>query len=117
MKFHKIIDCPKDENTYVTGISIQIRESRRLVHNLIIRVREEDIFYPGCREGGGSICLGEGYLEIVVNGYTQRIPGDYFASTYNVDDGLRVIAYNTYGACTQMWHDYIIPQQKKIHSH
>ena len=39
MKFRKFSDCPKDENIYVTGISIQIRDSRRLVHNLVIRVR------------------------------------------------------------------------------
>ena len=56
MKFHKFNDCTKDENIYVTGISIQIRESRRLMHNVIIRVREEDSFFPGCdSEGDGSV--------------------------------------------------------------
>ena len=67
MKFHKLSDCPKDVNIYVTGIPIQINESRRLVHNVIIRFREEDNFFPGCSEGDGSICLGEGYLDIFVN--------------------------------------------------
>ena len=51
-----------------------------------------------------------------MNGDTQRSPGDYFSSPDNGDNGLRVIAYNTYGACARMWHYYIIPQQNKIHS-
>ena len=117
MKFHKFEDCPTDENIYVTGISIQIRESRRLVHNVIIRVREEDSFFPGCGvEGDGSVCLGEGSLEVIVNGNIQRIPGDYFVSSDNGDGGIRVIAHNTYDVCSRMWHDYIIPQQGDIPS-
>ena len=116
MKFNKFSDCPKDEIIYVTGISIQIRKSRRLVHNVIIRLLEEDSFFPGCSEGYGSVCLGEGSFEIFVNGDTQRSPGDYYASTDNGDNGLRVIAHNTYGACTRMWYDYIIQQQGKTQS-
>ena len=67
MKFRKLSDFPKDGNIYVPGISIQIHESRRLVHNVIIRVRGEDTFFPVCSEVEGSVCLGEGYLDIVVN--------------------------------------------------
>ena len=115
MKFHKFDNCPKDENIYVTGISIQIRESRRLVHNVIIRVRDEDDFLPGCGvESDGSVCLGEGSLEVVVNGDTHRSPGDYFALSDNGGGGLRVIAHNTHSACSRMWHDYLIPQQEDI---
>ena len=67
MKFHKFSDCPKCEKIYVTGISIQICESRRLVHNVIIRVREEDSFFLGCIEGDGGVCLGEGSFKAIVN--------------------------------------------------
>ena len=70
------------------------------MHNVIIRVRGEDTFFPVCSEVEGSVCLGEGSLERIVNGDTQRSPGEYFASPDNGDDGLRVISYNTYGACT-----------------
>ena len=55
MKFHTFINFPKDENIYITGIYIQMRESRILVHNVILRVREEYSFFPGCSEVDESV--------------------------------------------------------------
>ena len=78
MKFHKLSDCLKDKKIYVTGIYIQIRKPRRLVHNVIIRVREEDSFFPGCSKCDGGVCLGKGSLKVIVNGDTQRSPRYYF---------------------------------------
>ena len=105
MKLHRFINYPKGDKIYVTVISIQIRESRNLVHNVSIRVSEEDRIFPGCIEVSGSVYLGEGSLEIFVNGDNQISPGDNVSSPDNDDDGLRVIDYNMHGACTRMCHD------------
>ena len=64
---------------------------------LVIWVWKEEILFLGYSvECDGKVFFGEGYLEITVNGYTQRIPGDHFTSSYNGGDSLCVIDYNRY---------------------
>ena len=92
MKFQYFSSFLKDENNCVTVISIQIQESRGLVQNVIIRVREEDRFFLGCSDGDGSLCIGGVSFQIIVNVNTQRSSWGYFASPNNGNYGLRVIA-------------------------
>lgn len=131
MKFHTFEDCPGGRDTYVTGFSYMLREARAIAHSVVVRVRDEGTFLPGCGDGhenDGSagpakqaaaaappqegqqqepqeppppVCLGDGSLEIMIDGKIIVHAGDY-----STDDGqLRVVAHNTFGECARHWQD------------
>jgi len=51
-------------------------------------------------------CLGEGSLEILVDGESITAPGEY---VFGTDGGIRVVAHNTFASCSRKWYDYTEP--------
>jgi len=115
MKFHQFEECPEHEDLFVTELGIGFYESnylsrlfstqksRTMLHSVAIRVIDENEFFPGC-PSGPEVCLGDGSLEIVVDGESITSPGDYYSSA---NGGLRVVAYNVDGACSRKWFDFV----------
>eukprot|EP00591_Stephanopyxis_turris_P008745 CAMPEP_0195527406 /NCGR_PEP_ID=MMETSP0794_2-20130614/29054_1 /TAXON_ID=515487 /ORGANISM="Stephanopyxis turris, Strain CCMP 815" /LENGTH=604 /DNA_ID=CAMNT_0040658305 /DNA_START=125 /DNA_END=1939 /DNA_ORIENTATION=+ len=111
LRFKEFDTCPKDENMFVTGTTISLYRLRglpymkpELAHSIAIMVPNEDTFFPGCDSGG---CLGEGSLTISVDGKMDIVsPGEYLLG----ENGGRIIAHNTFAACSRKWHDYAISE-------
>uniref|UniRef100_A0A7S4JTY2 VWFD domain-containing protein n=1 Tax=Odontella aurita TaxID=265563 RepID=A0A7S4JTY2_9STRA len=118
MKFHEFEGCAAEADMFVTGVTVGLRERHRIAHSVVIRVRDENSFFPGCdfdddEEEENDACLGAGSLEIVLDGETITKPGDYFArASTPSSSAIRVVAYNTYAACSRKWYDYDGPPQQ-----
>lgn len=101
MQFRKFDTCPQDENMFIAGMSLST-----LGHgasDILIATTPEPI--EECRVNPNAICLGEGTLHISFDGGKSFVsqPGDYHYGSLG-----RVVAHNTYAACSRKWHDYDI---------
>jgi len=111
LRFKEFETCKENENIFVTGTTITLYHLSNLpfhkpqvAHTISIMVADEDKFFPGCQSG---VCLGEGSLKISVDGKTDiTSPGDYQLG----NNGGRVIAHNTFAACSRKWFDYVLPE-------
>jgi len=104
MKFHYFPNCDKDESMYVTGLGMSINKTKDSggSHDIMISVLDEGEVFPGCSSSSSpSLCLGDGSLQISVNGATIVEPGDY-----RLNDEVRIIAHNTFDACSRKWFDF-----------
>jgi len=104
LRFGKFDSCPKKENMFVTGTAITIFrqetfDKNNIVHSIVVEVVDEDTLPIDCQS---EVCLGNGTLKISIDGNDIMQPGDYPLA--NV--GGRVVAYNTYAACSRKWYDY-----------
>lgn len=99
MQFKQFDSCPQDENMFVSGISLSIRGEEK--SDILIATTPEAI--PECRENPNKVCLGEGTIHISFDGGRTFIsePGNHHFGSYN-----RIVAHNTYAACSRKWHDY-----------
>merc|ERR1740124_2291 len=70
-----------------------------VAHSILIEVVDKDKNSGECET---KVCLGDGSLRIVVDGYEILHPGDY--PLQNV--GGRIVAHNTYSACSRKWYDF-----------
>eukprot|EP00547_Thalassionema_nitzschioides_P000816 CAMPEP_0194200194 /NCGR_PEP_ID=MMETSP0156-20130528/905_1 /TAXON_ID=33649 /ORGANISM="Thalassionema nitzschioides, Strain L26-B" /LENGTH=1201 /DNA_ID=CAMNT_0038925161 /DNA_START=53 /DNA_END=3658 /DNA_ORIENTATION=+ len=105
MLFKTFETCPADENTFISGISLSTSDetSKGLSSDILIVTTPEPI--PECQNDPNNVCLGGGTLHISFDGgntYVSR-PGDYHYASQS-----RLVAHNTYGACSRKWHDYDI---------
>jgi len=111
LRFKEFETCPKDENMFVTGTTIMLYQissppfmEPKLAHTIEIMVVDEDKFSPGCQS---EVCLGEGSLKISLDGKMDiTSPGDYPLG----NNGGRVIAHNTFSACSRKWFDYVVDE-------
>jgi len=111
LRFNEFETCPEHENMFVTGTTITLYHLSSLpftkpevAHTISIMVADEEKFFPGCQSG---VCLGKGSLKISVDGNTDiTSPGDYYLG----NNGGRVIAHNTFAACSRKWYDYVMPE-------
>jgi len=113
MQFKEFNSCPVDEKMFITGMTISTSDSNDswLNSNLLIVTTPEPT--PECREDPNAVCLGEGTLHLSFDAGKTFIskPGDYhFAS------GSRVVAHNTYAACSRKWYDYDVTRDKHDNS-
>jgi len=104
MEFRRFDTCAADEDTFVSGISFALLDTTKSEWSKIIikTISSEGVNQKEC-EKSGAACLGEGSIEISFDG------GETFhsnAGDYHFAFGSRVIAHNTYGACSRKWHDY-----------
>jgi len=109
MQFRKYETCPKDEDMFISGMSIidssemgNDFDSSILIVSTPTPIRE-------C-EGHSAVCLGGGNLHISFDGGHTFVshPGDYHPTP-----GSRLIAHNTFGACSRKWFDYEITKEKE----
>eukprot|EP00548_Thalassiothrix_antarctica_P004985 CAMPEP_0194132130 /NCGR_PEP_ID=MMETSP0152-20130528/2672_1 /TAXON_ID=1049557 /ORGANISM="Thalassiothrix antarctica, Strain L6-D1" /LENGTH=373 /DNA_ID=CAMNT_0038827077 /DNA_START=155 /DNA_END=1276 /DNA_ORIENTATION=- len=109
MQFKKYETCPKDEDMFISGMSIidsskmgNAFDSRILIVSTPTPIRE-------C-EGHSTVCLGGGNLHISFDGGHTFVsqPGDYHPTP-----GSRLIAHNTFGACSREWFDYESTKEKE----
>mmetsp|Transcript_21127 Transcript_21127/g.31314 ORF Transcript_21127/g.31314 Transcript_21127/m.31314 type:complete len:515 (-) Transcript_21127:156-1700(-) len=106
MRFQKFDTCPEDENMFVTGIALSMADSRDETgskSNILIATTTEPT--EECKSDPNKVCLGEGTLHMSFDGGNTFVsqPGDYKFSSYG-----RVVAHNTFAACSRKWHDYDI---------
>ena len=102
MRFTEFTECPAKENMFVTAVAFTMFDAQhRTSHQIEVAVTDVRKVFPGCMDGSAT-CLGNGSLRITIDGDTTVAPGDY--SLPNSDG--RVIAYNTFGACSRKWFDY-----------
>jgi len=114
MQFKRFDACPADANMFISGISFSTFDTNdnSMNSNILIATTPDTI--PECRNDPNLVCLGDGTLHISLDGGKSFIsaPGDYHYSSQN-----RVVAHNTYGACSRKWHDYeISDNNSKGHS-
>jgi len=105
MKFHLFPECAGEDAMYVTSMAISIDKSRNGLSSnvgtnaIIISIIDENQAFTGCKTTG--LCLGDGSLRINVNGNIYDEPGDY-----KISNDLRIVAHNTWEACSRKWYDY-----------
>mmetsp|Transcript_13363 Transcript_13363/g.19281 ORF Transcript_13363/g.19281 Transcript_13363/m.19281 type:complete len:1055 (+) Transcript_13363:113-3277(+) len=116
MKFHRFSSCPEEEDMFVTGAGISYysqrhitsmfdNSARTLMHSFLARVKDENLFYPGC---GPEVCLGEGSLVLLMDDMIIDTPGEYFSN----GGDMRIVTYNIPGACARKWLDYVPPEKR-----
>lgn len=103
MQFRQYDSCPEDENMFVAGMSILVYNDKikGLDSSILITTTPEPI--PACVVDPDSVCLGEGTLHFSFDGGKTFVsqPGDYHFASQS-----RIVAHNTYAACSRKWHDY-----------
>jgi len=115
MKYNHFPLCPEHEDMFVTGLGVLLdlsarhtnllqenrqQEIDRTSNRIHIRVKG-DTFMKGCTTK--DPCLGEGNLEILVDGESITAPGEY---VFGPDGSIRVVAHNTFASCSRKWYDY-----------
>jgi len=110
MKFHDFYDCPRDDSMYVTAMAISVNKTTGTdfangeSHNIMISIKNESEVFPGCpppADPGDPVCLGEGSLQVIVDGTVYDEAGDH-----RISNNLRIVSHNTYDACSRKWYDY-----------
>lgn len=100
MQFREHDTCPAGEDMFISGFSFNIGDNP--TNKILLSTTSEVI--PECQNHPEEVCLGGGTLQISLDGgqtYITR-PGDYSMNT----PGYRIIAHNTYAACSRKWYDY-----------
>eukprot|EP00547_Thalassionema_nitzschioides_P007125 CAMPEP_0194213942 /NCGR_PEP_ID=MMETSP0156-20130528/14882_1 /TAXON_ID=33649 /ORGANISM="Thalassionema nitzschioides, Strain L26-B" /LENGTH=981 /DNA_ID=CAMNT_0038942091 /DNA_START=51 /DNA_END=2996 /DNA_ORIENTATION=+ len=105
MQFKRFNSCPIDADMFISSMSLSTSTLSLLGQesNILIVTTPEPI--PECSEDPNKVCLGDGTLHISLDG------GETFlseAGEYQYGSQHRVVAHNTYGACSRKWHDYDI---------
>jgi len=118
MEFTEYNTCPKGENVFVSGIRLATTSTsgdgnnNNKNHNsdvLIKTTTPEEQQKSQCNNNNDDndndeVCLGNGTLQISFDGgktFTST-PGDYHYGSSSA----RLVAHNTYAACSRKWHDY-----------
>jgi len=106
MQFRQFDTCPLDENMFITGMSLSTSDHSDSSEILIVTTPEP---IEECRMDPNAVCLGEGTLHISFDGGNTFVsqPGDYHYGSRG-----RVVAHNTYAACSRKWHDYEVSEQE-----
>jgi len=105
LRFGKFDTCPQEEDTFVTGTAMTILrpgppgQPEEVAHSIVVEVVDLDKIAPEC---SSRVCLGNGSLKISIDGQDIVYTGDYPLA--NV--GGRVVAHNTYAACSRKWYDF-----------
>jgi len=107
MQFKKHPTCPEGSDTFVSGMSFMTPNESDEQHttsesDLMIITTPEPI--EECR-GDDRHCLGDGTLHLSFDGGETFVsdPGDYHYASRS-----RIVAHNTYAACSRRWYDYDI---------
>jgi len=101
MKFKKFDTCPEGDDMFVSSLAYSFGDSEDNKESKILIVTTPQAI-PQCKKDG-NVCLGHGTLHISFDG------GETFASNpadYNFALGSRLVAHNTYAACSRKWFDY-----------
>eukprot|EP00547_Thalassionema_nitzschioides_P010735 CAMPEP_0194261354 /NCGR_PEP_ID=MMETSP0158-20130606/45983_1 /TAXON_ID=33649 /ORGANISM="Thalassionema nitzschioides, Strain L26-B" /LENGTH=604 /DNA_ID=CAMNT_0039001473 /DNA_START=183 /DNA_END=1997 /DNA_ORIENTATION=+ len=100
MQFRKFEDCPQGEDMFVSAMTLSTGAG-----NIYIKTTPEPT--EECRSDPNIVCLGEGTLHISLDGGKTFLsqPGDYHSSSAE-SKSARIVAHNTYAACSRKWHDY-----------
>jgi len=100
MQFRRQDTCPEDEDMFISGLSFNIKDDASVKSQKIL-IGTTSV--PECSEG--EVCLGGGTLRISFDGGSTFIakPGDYKTTSGSY---YRVVAHNTYAACSRKWYDY-----------
>eukprot|EP00591_Stephanopyxis_turris_P001726 CAMPEP_0195518940 /NCGR_PEP_ID=MMETSP0794_2-20130614/14000_1 /TAXON_ID=515487 /ORGANISM="Stephanopyxis turris, Strain CCMP 815" /LENGTH=872 /DNA_ID=CAMNT_0040647995 /DNA_START=133 /DNA_END=2751 /DNA_ORIENTATION=+ len=119
LRFREFETCPEGENMFVTGTGITLLHPSKVpfaqpqvAHTIAIMVADEDKFMPGC-DSDSEICLGGGSLKIYVDEEEFTAPGDYPLGKM----GGRVVAHNTFAACSRKWYDYVVSDEDDSRVH
>jgi len=104
LRFGQYKSCPSEEDMFVTGTSVTFYRKNfylksEMSHSIVIKVTDQEHIPPHCLS---SVCLGNGFLVLSIDGKEITEPGDY--ALQNV--GGRIIAHNTYAACSKKWYDF-----------
>jgi len=109
MRFRKFETCPRDEDMFISGMSITDSSMKHIGHTSNILIATTSSPIRECVEDS-ALCLGGGTLHISFDGGHTFVshPGDYHPTP-----GSRLIAHNTYAACSRKWFDYEITKKKE----
>jgi len=103
MQFKEFNSCPAHENMFVSALSLSFLGGNHETaqSNILIVTTPEAI--EECRSDPNEVCLGEGTLHVSFDEGKTFVskPGDYHFSTSS-----RIVAHNTYAACSRKWYDY-----------
>jgi len=104
MQFKQFPTCPKGDDMFVSSVAYDFGNG----NTVLIATTPEKI--ARCEN---QICLGDGTLHISFDGGENFVsnPGDY---TFGV--GNRVVAHNTYDACSRKWFDFDISKTENQNS-
>jgi len=101
MQFRKFDTCPEGDDMFISSFAYRFGGAEgNKGSKVLIATTPQAI--PQC-EKDGIVCLGDGTLHISFDG------GETFVSNpadYNFALGSRLVAHNTYAACSRKWFDY-----------
>jgi len=114
MQFRKYPTCQEGSDVFVSGLTFITSKESDMQHqisesNILIATTPDPI--PECLEYNKT-CLGDGTLHISFDGGETYVsePGDYHYGSRN-----RIVAHNTFAACSRRWYDYdITPKQSSL---
>eukprot|EP00547_Thalassionema_nitzschioides_P017286 CAMPEP_0194249430 /NCGR_PEP_ID=MMETSP0158-20130606/20457_1 /TAXON_ID=33649 /ORGANISM="Thalassionema nitzschioides, Strain L26-B" /LENGTH=568 /DNA_ID=CAMNT_0038985947 /DNA_START=392 /DNA_END=2098 /DNA_ORIENTATION=+ len=124
MQFQEYPSCPPDENMFVSGLTFSLnnnnnksdddndlKENENTSSTSIMIITTPEAIEE-CRSDPDAVCLGEGTLHLSFDGGKTFVsnPGDYH---FGKAGNSRVVAHNTYAACSRKWHDYEVSRQDK----
>jgi len=104
MRFKKFDTCPEGDDMFVSSLAYSFDggESKILIAATPVAI-------PQCQQEG-AVCLGDGTLHISFDGGETFVsnPNDYTFSLRS-----RLVAHNTYAACSKKWFDYNLSVAKQ----
>lgn len=107
MRIQEYEECPAESNKFVSGVGFSLFKKgqfgRQISHQIVVNVVNEHMVQTGCGTEATN-CLGNGSLELIIDGKKFVYPGDYQFK----DGSGRVIAFNTYYECARKWYDFDI---------
>merc|ERR1712176_953173 len=105
MQFKEYPTCKEGSDVFISGMSLLT--SKKESEDILIATTPYQI--EECI-GADKNCLGDGTLHISFDGGKSFVsnPGDYHYGSHN-----RVVAHNTYGACSRRWYDYDVTPKKQ----
>ena len=95
MRIQSYENCPSDSNSFVSGVGLSFKTGSS-ERNMEVSVPNPYNVNVGCGAGSKEYCLGAGSLEMTIDGVKHIVGGDY---TFKDGTG-RIIAFNTFRACT-----------------
>ena len=110
MRISEYDSCPAESNAFVTAAAFSFFDDAGKARTVEVNVVNEYNTNVGCGHGADKKnCLGDGSIEIVIDGKKTSFGGDYKF----LDGSGRILAFNTFSECSRKWYDFDLDATNK----